>query len=429
MSVPGRLAPSDVEIFLRAGEQYRTGLVALSAAESLTDDLARYLLELVNTHAAELFVDALHICDFVVERNSEWNLAPRARQYLLIQLTDEPAISQTVHTRLLEIAQSAGLQHEFSELPAYLTEGPGQAYHLAAINAHEGLLRYSQLAMAGVPRVRWLASQLAREQQTLGVLPQSALEVTFLQGMVYYREGRVSEAEPLLRSVANSGHDRIEVAVSSHIVGRINARRYRSRTAERLLKRSVRINRSLSNNSGEAQVLHTLGQLVGRNRKRAEEAEGLLRRSLKIERRQNHEFGEAQVLHTLGQLVGRDRRRAEEAEGLLRRSLEIGESQNNEMHQAQVLHTLGQLVGRNRKRAEEAEGLLRRSLEIGERRNNRLHEAQVLYTLGKLRSSSHRKSDREDAVTLLRRSLSLNREIGDHAGARLVERELRDIPK
>jgi hypothetical protein len=70
-------APStDVSIFLAAGKPFETALIALSAAESLTDDVAVDLLGVADVERADVLVRALHVCDFVVERNSEWNLAP-----------------------------------------------------------------------------------------------------------------------------------------------------------------------------------------------------------------------------------------------------------------------------------------------------------------------------------------------------------------
>ncbi len=68
-------AHTDVTIFLSAGKDIERGLIALSAAESLTDDVAIDLFGRVDVQDGLTMVQALHFCDFVVERNSEWHLA------------------------------------------------------------------------------------------------------------------------------------------------------------------------------------------------------------------------------------------------------------------------------------------------------------------------------------------------------------------
>jgi tetratricopeptide (TPR) repeat protein len=321
------------------------------------------------------------------------------------------------------LASSSDAQALVGEIPLYLTTGPGKAYHSAFINLEAGLAEYSLIALTKLSGQQWLATKLAREQQDFDIVPRDVLELDFLQGMVYYREGKTSQSITLLRKVADTPSDRLEVAIASHLVGRFDGRHHRTRRAEVLLDRSLKINEALENQFGEAQVLQTLGQLIGRDRKRAAEAEGLLRRSLAIGESLDADWHVAQVLHTLGQLIGRDRKRAAEAEGLLRRSLAIEESLGADWHVAQVLHTLGQLIGRDRERVTEADELLQRSLSTGQAHGNKLHQAQVLYTLGYLRS----RSDRDEAIELLRRSLALNQELHDHRGIAIVQKELRRL--
>jgi tetratricopeptide (TPR) repeat protein len=322
------------------------------------------------------------LCDFVVERNSEWNFNSIARQYLQEQLMKRRDLMQATHARLLKLASSPDAQVRVGEIPLYLTTGPGKAYHSAFINLEAGLAEYSLIALTKLSGQQWLATKLAREQQDFDIMPQDVLELDFLQGMVYYREGKISQAITLLRKVADTPSDRLEVAIAAHLVGRFDGRHHQTRRAEALLDRSLKINEALEN-----------------------------------------QFGEAQVLQTLGQLIGRDRKRAAEAEGLLRRSLAIGESLDADWHVAQVLHTLGQLIGRDRERVAEADELLQRSLSTGQAHGNKLHQAQVLYTLGYLRSVS----DRDEAVELLQRSLALNQELHDHKGIAIVQKELRRL--
>jgi tetratricopeptide (TPR) repeat protein len=457
--------PSDVAIVLNASAEVERSLTVLSAPESLTDNLARYLLAEVDADLVPRLLDALHLCDFVIERNSEWILSPHARQYLQEQLMKQRELMLTIHANLLRLSDSTELQAAVENIPRYLTVGPGKAYHSAFIDAQAGLAEYSRIALAGLPGQQWLATKLAREQQELRVLPKDVFELDFLQGMVYYREGRTVEAIALLRRVASAPVARVEVAIAAHLVGRFDGKRHRPQKAELLLDRSLEINQVLKNEFGQAQVLHTLGQLIGRNRNRTGEAEQLLRQSLAIEtelgdgqpqalhqaqvihtlgqligRNRNrtgeaeqllrqslaieteagNAYGQAQVLHTLGQLIGRDRKRTDEAEQLLRQSLAIETELGNRSSEAAVLHTLGQLIGRDRKRTDEAEQLLGKSLNLGESLGIKSHQAQVLYTMGRIRAIS----DPDDAMALLERSLVLNQELHNHSGINIVNRQL-----
>ena len=405
---------SDVAVFLEGSPAFESSLIALSAAESLTDELALYLVELTDFERPSNLINALHVCDFVVERNSEWNLAPSVRDYLLDKLSGHPELFKAVHGRLLRVSRSPEVRSAFSEVPRYLVEGPGEAYHASALDPSAGLPKYGALAVSGQRGQQWLGARLAREQQTLGILPPQSLEVDFLQGMVYYREGDIEEAEPILRSVSEVGADRIEVAIALHIVGRLDGRRGRTRLAETELKHSLEIRERLGDKYGEAQVLHTLGQLIGRNRSRTGEAEGLLRQSITLRRELRDKHGEAQVLHTLGQLIGRNRSRTGEAEGLLRQSITLHREVRDKHGEAQVLHTLGQLIGRNRSRTGEAEGLLRQSITLLGEVRDKHGEAQVLHTLGQL--IGRNRSRTGEAEGLLRQSITLLGEVRDKHG-------------
>jgi tetratricopeptide (TPR) repeat protein len=419
----GNALRSDVAVFLEGSRAFESGLMVLSAAESLTDELAAYLVVIADLERPSNLINALHVCDFVVERNSEWNLAPAVREYLLERLSERPELFRAAHGRLLQVSQSPGLRSEFSEVPRYLVEGPGEAYHASALDPSEGLPKYTALALSGQRGQQWLGARLAREQQAFGILPPQSLEVDFLQGMVYYREGNIREAEPVLRRVSEVVADRMEVAIALHIIGRIDGRRGRTHQAETELKRSIEIGEQQGNQFHQAQVLHTLGQLIGRDRNRSGEAEEMLRQSLAILRTLGDAFGEAQVLHTLGQLIGRDRNRSGEAEEMLRQSLAIRPDRHDAFGEAQVLHTLGQLLGRDGNRSGEAEEMLRQSLAIGEQQRNNLHQAQVLYTLGKLLS----RSNREESIRMLRRSLAINRQMHNSYGINLAQSELRHM--
>ena len=414
---------SDLAVFLHGNSEIARGLTVLAAAESLTDALA---IELITQARIDVnpqrLIRSLHLCDFVVERNSEWQFAVGARRYLSSMLLDSQDLASGTHRLLLDVASASTIEAR-DDVPRYLQDLTGIAYHKAFLAVDAALADYSTIAMRARSGQQWLASTLAREQQDVGILPQGALEVDFLQGMVRYREGRIRDAERLLRPIADSSQRRIEVAIAAHLVGRLDGRRPGSRRrGEELLRRSVSINEELGNELHVAQVLHTLGQLIGRDHSRLAEAEDVLRRSLAVREPIGDLFGTAQVLHTLGQLIGRDRSRLSEAEELLRRSLTMGEALRNEAHIAQVLHTLGQLVGRDRSRPSEAEKLLRRSLAIEAMGDDQSGMAQVLHTLGQLIGRD--RSRLSEAEELLRRSLTMGEALRNESHIAQVLRSL-----
>lgn len=182
------------------------------------------------------------------------------------------------------------------------------------------------------PDRRGLAAKLAEEQQELKIIPSNAIEPAFLRGMLLYREGRRSEAEPYLRRVIKDGGRRYEAAIAMHLVGHLTRRR----------------------NLGEAEMLY--------------------RESLKIRPELGDRLGEAQVMHSLANLIRR--RNRNEAERLYRESLKIGQELGNRRHESQVMHSLANLIGRQN--SDEAEGLFRQSLNLRSEIGDRHGEAQVI---------------------------------------------------
>ncbi|MBO2701829.1 tetratricopeptide repeat protein [Shewanella algae] len=411
------------QFFAAAGNVFIKPFSILGVAESLTDEVATELVMLTGLpeKKAIQFVRALHFCDFVVERNSEWHFSQNILEFLNKRIDIHSELVQKAHQTLFDIAIKGDVKSAGKTIPRYLVSGIGRAYHKSPSSPKEGLEYYSQAANKLADGSQWLLGKLAIEQQSRGILPASAIEPSFIRGMTLYKEQRYEDAEKLFRRVILSKEIRIEVAIACHIVGRQIGRKAGGFTeAEELLRRSIEIGEEIKHYHHQAQALHTLGQLLGKDRSRAKEAEELLRRSIELLKQVNDKHGQAQALHTLGQLLGKDRSRAKEAEELLRRSIELLKQLNDKHGQAQALHTLGQLLGKDRSRAKEAEELLRRSLLVGEKINNINHQAQVLFSLGKLIFDANP----NDGRALLLRSIELNKRLKNTYFVKLVNEEL-----
>jgi tetratricopeptide (TPR) repeat protein len=368
--------PDDVKAYLvAAGEKFQSPLYALCAAESLTDEVATQLATVAGLEENEAirFVRALHYADFVIERNSEWHFTSQMRSHLSAGLINQPKLFSAAHSLLFEISVTGDPKCAGESIPRYLLSGVGKAFHKSANSPADGLKLYTEAASMELVGTQWLLGRLAIEQQEQGILPSGAIEPPFLRGMTLYQERRFNEAEDFLRRVIKSEENREEVAISCHLVGKIDSRKPGMQAeAEELLRRSIGIGEKIHHEHHLAQALHTLGQLIGKDRNRVKEAEELLRRSLALLEKLHDQHGQAQALHTLGQLIGKDRNRVKEAEELLRRSLET--SKHNMNHQAQVLFTLGKLIWDIAK--PEAEQMLRRSLEIN--RISKNHKMQKM---------------------------------------------------
>ncbi|MBR7918267.1 tetratricopeptide repeat protein [Burkholderia vietnamiensis] len=399
-------------------------LQMLAVAESLTDDVAMQLYELnpIPGVPAQLFVQALHYSDIVEPRNSEWHFTNEFRESLRHITDEDDELVNAAHDRLLSIGQNADVSLGGDTVPRYLFSKGGMAYHKAAIGLTDEALRlYAQAAIGPLSGDQWLASHLASEQETDGVLPEQQIEVKFLRAMVLYREGDWEEAKPLLFEIARTREFRIEVAIASNILG-VRFSRSQPRLAERLLKQSVQIGEWLGDRSHLAQSLHVLANLVARVPSRADEAEALYKRSLSLEEELNDSDGIAQTLHSFGNFLARQQHRGHEAEAAYRRSIDIEKSSGSLAGLAQTYHSLGNLLRKNG-RYDESELYLRNSLKLGERFMNLQHQAQVLRTL----SFVVERTSVLEAERMLRESLRLNEIARNAYGVRKAMESLEDL--
>ncbi|MDC7703836.1 tetratricopeptide repeat protein [Vogesella indigofera] len=340
------LLPDDVKAYLVAvGEKFQLPLYALGAAESLTDEVATKLAIVagLEENEATRFVRALHYADFVIERNSEWHFTSKMRTHLSVGLIKQPELFSAAHSLLFQISLTGDPKFAGESIPRYLLNGVGKAFHKSANSPADGLKLYSEAARMELVGSQWLLGQLAIEQQEQGILPSGAVEPPFLRGMTLYQERRLNEAEYFLRRVIKSNEIREEVAISCHLVGKIDSRKPGMQAqAEELLRRSIGIGEKIHHEHHLAQALHTLGQLIGKDRSRVKEAEELLRRSLEISRRNmNHQ---AQVLFSLGKLIWHTAR--PEAEQMLRESIKINHKLRNYSAQEMVQKELDRRLER-----------------------------------------------------------------------------------
>ena len=278
--------PDDLNAFLAAaGQIYLRPLYALAAAESLTDEVATQLAIEAGLEKADAnrLVTALHFSDFVIERNSEWNLTAQSRGYLSERLIEQREFCSSIHAFLYEISTTGDPTCAGDTIPRYLLSNVGKAYHKSPTSPSDGLKLYAAAADLELTGTQWLLGKLAIEQQEQGILPNNAVEPPFLRGMTLYREKRISEAEGYLERVTKSDEVREEVAIACHLVGKIKSRKPGMQVeAEELLRRSLLIGENLRNKNHMAQVLFTLGKLIwDKNRP---EAEQMIERSIELNR-------------------------------------------------------------------------------------------------------------------------------------------------
>jgi hypothetical protein len=216
--------PDSLTAFLQSAPASVTKtLVVLSAAVSLTDDIASTLISdfVPSNIDPESIISCLRMCDFVVERNSEWHIEQSVRSFLLKELHKEPELTKAVHTTLQRIAQEANPSLAGDTVPAYLTWQIGLAYHTTVFNAEVGLNLYTESYTGKPTGDQWLLGVLSEEQQEHGFIPAQAIEPSFFRGMSAYQDGRWEEAESYFRRVVQSDVISHEISIASHLLGRI----------------------------------------------------------------------------------------------------------------------------------------------------------------------------------------------------------------
>lgn len=217
---------------------------ALAVAESLTDDVARQVLEMqgVTAERAPKFVELLHCTDCVVPRNSEWHFSSEVRAALRRSARDGQVKLEAVHQLLLQIGRTGNRADAGDRIPAYLFTVAGAAYHTGALGyTRESLNQYARAADVPDNGELWLAGALSQEQQHDGTLPADAIEPAFLRALSAYRDKDEERAYPELIRVAASGQRNELVAWALQLAGEIETRRGELRAAWLHLDESIEL--------------------------------------------------------------------------------------------------------------------------------------------------------------------------------------------
>src|ERR1700694_5013304 len=97
-----------IEAFAKAAPAGAVRVLQIfSAAESLTDEIARSLYSLapIEGVSADLFVTALHYSDLVTPRNSEWNIVAGVRHELYRRLLSDKAMFLEANRLIYDLSE------------------------------------------------------------------------------------------------------------------------------------------------------------------------------------------------------------------------------------------------------------------------------------------------------------------------------------
>lgn len=356
--------------FLAAAPRLEGPLVALGTAPVLTDFVAGRLLELAELDSPEVLIQVLKRSDFVLRRNSEWQIEPSARTWLLEHQSTHEVLVTRAHELLLVLARSEPSPNH--QVPSYLKKPAGHAYHVAYASSLVALEYYRRAAFSPEDGDTWFAARLAEEQQRAGVLPRDAIEPAFLQGRAAYRAGQIPTAVKFLTIVVERGGDQLEVGYALLMLGIIAYRVDEDLDrAVDLLQQSVTFGDRPGGAHHHVVALNTLGNVL-RRRGDLEDA----REALESARRLHSDYQLSNsllpiILNTMG-VVFRHLGAYEKALEVLSDALRICEEAGDAPQEAQLRNTIGGVL-RDVGRHDEAADMLQRSFDIGRRYGNIRH--------------------------------------------------------
>lgn len=393
-------------------------LACLAVAESLTDQVAGALYSLANVEgvSAELFLDSLHQSEMTAARNSEWHIVPSVRQNMYRIIQADQVLFAKANEYLLDLARSGDPLQAGTKLPSYLFTESGVAYHELALKIESALSRYTSVFRGVSSADQWLGATLSTFQQEAGLISESAVEPTFMRGMVEYREGRVKQAITLLERVSETRLRRWEVAVAHHLVG-IAVGRIDPARATDLFEESLSIGEEIGDIGHQLHVLNSQGTLIYRFDRKA----GVLtfERGLEMARAVRDARSTAVFLGTLGNALVRTQ--PERAELLLSECIDLARQLGDQRGEAIALHSLSRLRRNTRPNAALLD--VQRSIAIGRALKDNAHLAQTLRTYGLI--VLHQ--DASEAEKAFIESVQINRRLGNNLGEALAMRSLADM--
>jgi hypothetical protein len=316
-------------------------VVALAAARSHTDAAALSALSALDL--SPKWVTILDSYGYTIRSGEEWRLEPDLRRRALAHAPkNSPAQWRHAH----EYYYSLAVRGETANVASYLRIGAGRAYHGTEISTALGLDEYRAVAHIDSLAIGLDAVRMADEQSLRGLLDSSSTQLTFLRGMTLYRQGRMYDAIPVLRLVADTSEISRETAVAQHLVARWDCRRGSvalKNESKRFFNTSLKTAKALPDLKHQAHVEHSMAIcLLRQSQSNYDRSIKLLRNSLALTKEVGDTWGEAKVLHTLGKYLLEQPRHRREALQHLRISRDIGSRLGYKRHVAWVDETMAQ---------------------------------------------------------------------------------------
>ncbi|MCP4106627.1 MAG: hypothetical protein GY749_14005 [Desulfobacteraceae bacterium] len=342
----------------------RMAFIACAASLRLDDEIAGKSVELVaktNGTTQEILQQIKKLGCVWSQWDGTWYLAEDVRSYLLDKLEEEVPDNIRLQLRNLLASHADNLAESFSrdgQISAYRNRQaqfeaayqriliPEQIEHGAKQFADIWRKAKGTANRATADAVDYLSPEMTK---TLHRLPP---EILFLRGMSARSRGDKRGAESYFRAVWENGRKGYIYAIAAHLFGLLVRD---PKIAEKAFRDSIKWN---DDPSHKAQVWHSLGNLLSRNRKRWTEAEHAYNKSIQLD---ENPSGKAQVWHSLGNLLSKDRKRWTEAENAYNKSIQL---RDDPSHEGQVWHSLGNLLSMDRKRWAEAENAYNKSIQL-----------------------------------------------------------------
>jgi tetratricopeptide (TPR) repeat protein len=331
---------------LEGDETAKLALLACSAALRLDDEIGLQVIELVaqtNGFTPELLRRIKRLGCVWKKWDGSWYIAEDVRSYLVERLNEE--VPESVQSKLRELL--AG--HAHRRISLFSPDGQISTYRVRQAKFEAAFQRIlipeqSQLgaeqfaeiwlesphsaAEATAQSVDYLAPEISRHLRNLPI------EVLFLQGMAARIRRDKRAQEKYFGAVWERGNAGRVSAIAAHLYGLLVSNRDRS-TAERALRDSIQWQDSTNH---QVQVLHSLGNLLSKDRRRWDDAEQAYKMSLELD---SYPPSRGETLHSLGNLLSKDRRRWDDAEQAYKMSLEL---KTDPSHKAQVLASWASLL-------------------------------------------------------------------------------------